>query len=139
MSDSLPALSSLTAGPELDARVAIGVMGWRTVAFDTTYADGRREWTRDGVNQRGEAATIPRYSTSIEAAWQVVEKMRNAVPPRYQNLKLIAYCYNRTYACFDCHRWDDAMDPSWAEGNGVYSAPLAICRAALFVVEASNG
>lgn len=57
-------IDALQAGPELDALVAEKVMG-----FTVIY----------GFMQVFEDATpidIPKYSTDIAAAWQIVEKMR---------------------------------------------------------------
>lgn len=53
-------------GREVDALVAEKVMGW-TISEGFYYGPGERV-----------PANIPRYSTDIAAAWEVVEKMRGA-------------------------------------------------------------
>lgn len=95
--------SELTAGRELDALILSRVMGQKYVFIDTP---------------------LPHYSTSIEAAWQVVEKMRPDWEVQIQN-----------------HEWRTAepMD-GWTVRIGCHiatapTAPLAICRAALAAVE----
>lgn len=81
--------ADMPAGPEMDALVAEKVMGWR---WRKSSATGRRclfsptrwpEWftaladgTEGIVGDWDRPTHIPRYSTDIAAAWEVVEKMR---------------------------------------------------------------
>lgn len=62
----------MTAGRELDAIVAEKVMGVRIYpcrSIDHPYAIGDEHGHFDRF--------IPRYSTSISAAWQIVDKLRS--------------------------------------------------------------
>lgn len=70
--EDLKAMKNLEAGRELDALVAEKVMGW-TVALEDRGPC--RVW-RPHENSAERSQPIPPYSTSIEAAWEVVEKMR---------------------------------------------------------------
>lgn len=80
---------SLEPGPELDALVAEKVMGWEHVIKedreyylgDTTPGfSGRNTYWVKGYSsfgvQIGECVLLPKFSTSIAAAWEVVEKLR---------------------------------------------------------------
>ena len=60
----------MNPGRELDALVAEKVMGW-------TYSQSAMVWYPSGLHPMANVFghTIPNYSTSIEAAWQVVEKI----------------------------------------------------------------
>lgn len=134
------------AGPELDAEIAERIMGY-------IWHPWREDWHRVDGHMDGEAwcgpvrrgglvltsgvfgpdgapgpyrGPVPEFSTSIHDAWRVVEKMRTHPDARFTNLRLVALCYNRTYATFDAHNEDE-----WTEANGEYATPLAICLAAL--------
>ncbi len=109
-------------GPGLDALVAERVMGWRTDKISD------RMWR---VNE-GDCWTRPKDgfapSTSISAAWEVVEKMKTHKGSGWFNLY-----------------WDDDNE-EWMAGWWQYdewllhdkapTAPHAICLAALKAVEA---
>lgn len=120
----------LTAGRELDALVAhevFGAFGFENIDVINGPANelfavlpGNR-----AVNR------VPYFSTDIAAAWDVVEKVREISPPRFQNLQLIVYAYNRTYATFDAEAFSDYDSATWTEANGEHATPLAICLAAL--------
>lgn len=67
---------------ELDARVAIEVMGWRE-SVDTDYDPAQYEWRECGeyralINRTGQLEGLPLWSPSklITDAWMVVEKLR---------------------------------------------------------------
>jgi hypothetical protein len=104
--------SQLRAGRELDALVAEKVMG-----------------ELDKINEREfhlmipSGATLPHYSTRIEDAWQVVEKL--ATDDVY-------ICIDR----YDNKTWQCIIDlDGMSEIVGsVTTAPLAICLAALKAV-----
>lgn len=60
-------------GRDLDALVAEKVMGW----FKDRYSE---YWFPPGTNiTNGAVVDLPHYSTSIEAAWEVVEKLKEGV------------------------------------------------------------
>lgn len=63
-------MESLKPGRELDALIAEKVMGWKPPEFIDGVSLERR-WKND----RGEFDSLPRYSTDIAAAWEVVEKI----------------------------------------------------------------
>ena len=64
----------MQAGRELDALVAERVMGWKYLPAGAHPNLHSEAWTNDD----GASAVFdpPPYSTSIQDAWQVVEKMR---------------------------------------------------------------
>lgn len=103
----------MEAGRELDALVAEKVMGldcsWRCVTLDGTGRD------------RGPARRIKPYSTNIDAAWEVVEKLKE----------------NHTV---NIHGYSDGWEvgligPGSAAVDGqAETAPHAICLAALKAV-----
>ena len=100
-------IDKLEAGLELDALVAEKVMGW-------FVAKGPHSPTSP-------PDLIPRYSTDIAAAWEVVEKMIDQ-GRRF----VINNNFSRTMFIADfCGR--DVLEKT---------APLAICRAALKAVGA---
>lgn len=106
----------MEAGRELDALAAEKVMGW-TVQLIVGPQDAFEEW-RDPRGWRYGPEPKP-YSTDIAAAWQVVEQMQG------RELTDIAVSW-------------DIRDDKWCwvarfgrtERTG-YTAPTAICRAAL--------
>jgi hypothetical protein len=55
---------------------------------------------------------------------------------QFQNLHLVAYAYNRTYASFDSNDLPTMDGPYTVEANGEHATPLAICRAALAALAA---
>lgn len=115
---------------ELDALVAEKLMG-HTVEWigGDPFLTGLVMYSEERGGRFSTRA--PHYSTDITAAWEVVEKMRNHPSPRFQNLQLVAYCYNRTYATFDTEAFNDYDAATWTEANGENSTALAICLAAL--------
>ena len=139
----MTATTELGAGRELDALVAEKVMGyrWREVrAKGSTNTvpvwEGSAYRWPDGVYDARELAARggpPVFSTSIAAAWQVVEKMREHPNVLLHTLHLVAYPYNRAYAAFA----GLPDDGDFVEANGDHSVPLAICRAALRAIEAT--
>ena len=132
------------AGRELDARVAERVMGWESITDELEIAkreddpecvDSRR-WHRKPVWFKGnekmaceECGTLPLYSTSIEAAWEIVEKLRQK------------YCCIKVYSdhayIYECTTVKDPDDDHDAPiiFDQAETAPLAICLAALKAME----
>lgn len=116
----------LAAGRELDALVAERVMGWRSIGSDgiSTFGDPPNDpldlsGTGDGHFH------VPRYSTDISAAWEVVEKAKD---------------WRITIDGGEYH--GDSWGVKIANNDGYFygfgdTAPLAICRAALAAVGAS--
>ncbi len=128
------------AGSDLDELVFVRVMGWERHAFHypgdfvrpeawQRYEKGRHmahlirnhEWTRGDH--------VPKYSTDIAAAWQVVEKLKERA-----QVHLLGGPDDEG----GCEEWTCGImsfgyrpfqDQKW---NGrAETAPLAICRAAL--------
>lgn len=94
-------IMAMPAGPELDALVAEKVMGLKP-------------------------ACRP-YSTSIEAAWEVVGELMDA-----KRLFIMHGGFGDDFeVCFNPDIEDSAPDDLWVKCS---TAPLAICRAALLSV-----
>lgn len=109
----------MEAGREMDALVARRVMGFVDLG-PLQFEDLRwQKPTVDGVVVLGR---LPRYSTDIAAAWQVVEKLQS-----------MAYWVNINTTC-DVGLYDVQVR-LWSDINDIavvfVPAPLAICRAAL--------
>ena len=73
-------MADLSPGRELDAAVATKVIGWHDVKWQPiANAFGEKvldEYAGHPPNDLLKNAIIPRYSTSIQAAWDVLEKMK---------------------------------------------------------------
>lgn len=132
----------MLAGPDMDRLVAERVMGWTELKWYPYEAacqndDAEREgWFgippdckyRERVDRR-------EYSKSIAAAWEVVERMAKHY---HRNLVM-----NHTGAQYRCRFltlegpriWDWAQRPNDGLTAWDESAPLAICRAALAMME----
>jgi len=101
----------MKAGRELDALVAEKVMGWHPDLCGGKY----------------EAVKIPAYSSSISAAWEVVEKLQER-----------ALCVALEWTITD--GWAFGITPhdfpyEFCIKENASSIPLAICLAALKTVE----
>ena len=96
-------IERMPAGPEMDAMVAEKVMGCRGLF---RHSDGTPLCECHGLRP------VPRYSTSIAAAWEVVRKARSICIDRGRDYATYQCCFNGSIS---------VADP----------APLAICRAAL--------
>jgi len=112
----------MEAGRDLDALIATKVMGWQS-------AYGFFRWEQTPPSG-GEPRAVPRYSTDIAAAWQVVEKMR-AVGHTVCIDEFHLRDGTVLYGCYFHHLETD--DEHYAEASTV---PLAICYSALCVVGA---
>ena len=107
---------------ELDALIAERVMGWELDDLpEGVVWEGNSE-TGGGVTAR---TAVPRYSTDIAAAWEVVEKIRGAgfTFSLWDN----ANQYAAPWDCRFTHRDDVGQKGIAIEGT----APHAICLAAL--------
>ena len=120
----------MKAGPDLDMLVVVKVMGWikafyggpggTVVWVDPELIIEKKDEGEVEV-QVDQIKAIPSYSTSIEAAWEVVEKMRSA-----------------GYGFEICHRPGLNLVVGFEADHHMVSGhwatdeiPLAICRAAL--------
>ena len=109
-------------GRELDAAVAEHVMGWERygppgfeyLGNPRTDPETDPDWSR-----------VPRYSTDIAAAWQVVELMRE----RGWTMRLYEWQKGGSTACFFRH--NGRLEEHWASGR---NPAEAISRAALLAV-----
>ena len=126
----------MKAGRELDARIAEEVMEWDVYRKgEVVYCEAPillRSSVKDGFaaediwrcgNNRYSPFSLPHYSTQIADAWLVVEKMWNIG------------CWR-----VDIRRMDNGYLVDFDDMRDTYSAsataaPLAICLAALAVVE----
>jgi hypothetical protein len=110
----------MVASRELDAIVAEKVMGWSSTRFMNNV---HRVSARHPVWQ--EFIVVPRYSTDLAAAWQVVDVLLKRNPMQDIHLEHmigtgwgVSCCYSEEHG-----GWD-----GWVYGE---TAPLAICLAAL--------
>ena len=112
--------SPMNAGRELDALIAEKVMGWRKAGTLWITPTGQQlvEYHHEWMPE----ATPPRYSTSIGAAWQVVEKL----PPHSVDIN------NENPGGWICSVHTQL---GYWEARA-RTAPLAICLAALKFVGA---
>lgn len=117
----------MEAGRELDARVAEKVMGWTREDAYKRYILRSPEtdmaatvWDGSGFNDLSAISRIPHFSTEIGAAWSVVQK----IAMTYGLIFHLELYQTGTWQCWlgDCRERAD-------------TAPLAICLAALKVVE----
>ena len=122
---ALDAILRLPAGQELDALVAEKVVGlipgkdWHSPCFDVMFCD----------------RPCPPYSTSIAAAWAVVDKVWKTLPLCTHGTYRFMLNRREPYGEYVCEFAPDA-DGDWtthATGQAD-TAPLAICRAALKAV-----
>lgn len=115
-------------GRELDALIAEKVMGWIRIDLPNPIRDLTWIWDRKEGCLYWESQECPPYSTSIEAAWEIVEHM---------NAKELGFALDcdSTYAMaiFGAGQYlgDDLSGPS---AVGTESVPHAICLAALQMV-----
>lgn len=113
--------SEMQAGRELDALLAERLMGWTR--------DDRGAWVPPGFKplQVGYYTQKPgAYSTSIAAAWEVVEKMAE---DWFVDLTLKHHADGRESWCVS---FDNGARANYGEAP---RAPLAIVRAALAALE----
>jgi hypothetical protein len=109
------------AGVKLDELVAVKVMGWR-YRDGSLAPPGRRRESAGAPPGAG----VPRYSTDIAAAWQVVERLR----PHADWFDLNRRKVKRKWACAFLPWFPVVRNREITAGT----APHAICRAALNVV-----
>ncbi len=110
---------ALEAGPELDALVSILVFGVSPDEAYYTLADGVR---------RVRLAHLDSYSSSIAAAWAVVEAFDTCEIQRWYDGKAFSWTASLTK-----HKPEMYAEPVRAE-----TMPIAVCRAALLAVESAR-
>jgi hypothetical protein len=119
-------------GPEVDARIAVEVMGWTKLPGDWREPIWVPPGYPDCIDSIASSDFCP--STSIADAWQVVEKMRSlgfgchitAVSDLSRTRHFWAVDFNNPHAGQGGHEHDTE------------SAPLAICLAALASVKGDS-
>jgi hypothetical protein len=127
-------VSKLDAGPELDALVAEKVMGWTKEPSANPFPGPKSlpwNWVAPhstwgpGTPGKCYPTSVPKYSTDIAAAWEVVEKLRD----QFEGVVVdgIKLPGAPAWQCI-------VMNES--EKGEAQTAPLAICRAALKAVGA---
>lgn len=150
--------SELTAGRELDALIAEKVMGvepmlsWQVMSLDerSSVLSGTKDECERWLESHAKLFPIsayagyhvgawkhhPRYSIDISAAWQVVERVRKIIPKQTQtqaySFQLCQLGIPGSWSCSFV-----VNDGDWstqARVEGVATAPLAICLAALKAV-----
>jgi hypothetical protein len=124
------------AGRDLDARVALEVMGWRREEF-WPVSDVRSDQSKpceSWYDASGKPALYhrpPEYSTDIAAAWAVVEKLRAG-----GWLVSLCDCGPFGWRCALLSTSPEVGDTPSASGD---TPALAICRAALAAPRAAGG
>lgn len=121
-------IDDMPAGCEMDARVAEKVMGWTHNGMWWSLPGETVETSRVGQP--------PEYSTDIAAAWDVAEKLKHMTAED----EWFEMGFNRKgdlkglwWVSFTFHvEYEGDAPRTTASGN---TAPLAICRLALKVVE----
>lgn len=133
---------TMEAGRELDRAIAERVFGLSVELKEMPRAGG--QWVSIPIVRHsavgGDWDGIPFYSTSIEAAWQVVEALRG----RWQAEDEPEPFYWVFEDCADAGwradiGWDHHDGPIPCYTASAATLPLAICRAALLAVAAAEG
>ena len=118
-------IDTLSAGREMDALVAEKVMGWSPLNrtehhLSWNVPEGIRTWEETSYGSF-------KPSTSIAAAWEVVEKLRKEEIP-----------IEITSGFFGPYSCRIASNHGWLAMVQADTAPLAICRAALKACEVNE-
>ena len=127
-------IMKLEAGREMDKLVATKVMElepcdkWQLYHVDVI--DGARYKLEDKACNHPTGKCYPEqmppaYSTNIEAAWRVVEKLSNK----------FSFAINNDMGYWYADFWNSAENMNPTEDD---TAPLAICRAALLAKESEE-
>jgi len=121
----------MNAGRELDVLIAEKVMELKTEPIE--IASGESDIRIVGQSAGGLGLwykSVPRYSTRIEDAWQVVEKMNEF----YDNDVFIENWRGGSWCCFMVPMAASAWPEERRPGACAETAPLAICLTALKAV-----
>ena len=116
-------MADLSPGRELDAAVAAKVMGWHDVKFQPiANAFGEKvldEYAGHPPNDLLKNAIIPKYSSNIQFAWEVLEKLKSV-----SVFAAVISAKGQPWVC------KVNKDTAFVEERAD-AAPLAICKAAL--------
>ena len=130
-------MGELVAGPDLDAAVAERVMGYLTSERTSKEFGAYKVWWPSTRGHRGRTVPPP-YSTSIEAAWTVIEKLRAEGLVYF----ILAAEPDGTWEVEWTSHGSDHVDPRGIFASGATPAE-AICRAAIALagqaLEAAQG
>ena len=128
----------MPAGREMDALVAEKVVGWQSVAFrhyktgDQYSGASWSEWNGLPSLDSPNFVVVPKYSTDISAAWEVIKKI---VGDNNEDRDLFIECWSdgEWFVAFHPVGYSSRKPQASCDGKktGIPSAPLAICRAAL--------
>ena len=120
-------MADLSPGRELDAAIAARVMGWHDVKFQPiANAFGEKvldEYAGHPPNDLLKNAIIPKYSTNIQFAWEVLEKIKSI-----SVFAAVISAKGQPWVC------KINKDTAFVEERAD-AAPLAICKAALKAME----
>lgn len=129
-------MSEMKAGRELDAAVAEKVMEWGKRDY---YADGERDFdwlvptNVPFVFRKVYRDSCPHYSTSIEDAWEVVEKLKAIpIPKDWEDCFYAPFPFVLRFT--NDGDWEAGWEASYYANECLERAntpALAICRAAL--------
>jgi hypothetical protein len=116
-------MADLSPGRELDAAIATQVMGWHDVKFQPiANAFGEKvldEYAGHPPNDLLKNAIIPKYSSNIQFAWDVLEKLKTI-----SVFAAVISAKGQPWVC------KVNKDTAFVEERAD-AAPLAICKAAL--------
>jgi len=111
----------MKAGRKLDSLVSEKVFGEK-YPFDKKLKDYYRPWVEDPIAYE----PCPYYSSDIEAAWQVVEKLLSLLPNQDFHIEHWADEDISNWQVSSCYQLGEWMD--WVRAE---TLPHAICLAAL--------
>lgn len=116
---------------EIDKQIAVKVMGFKVV--ETDDCNGLDNLWIDKFDEYGSQIELAHYSTRIESAWTVIEKVFSRYPgEQHAYVERGESCVGTGYRC----QWqleDDTIVGDWAS-----TPAMAICLAALKAVENLN-
>lgn len=116
-------MADLNPSRELDAEIAAKVMGWHDVKFQPiANAFGEKvldEYAGHPPNDLLKNAIIPKYSSNIQFAWDVLEKLKSV-----SVFAAVISAKGQPWVC------KVNKDTAFVEERAD-AAPLAICKAAL--------
>ena len=135
-------IDEMPAGRECDALVAEKVMGYTLSELSLPAYPKYKLFDIESGEFSGYVKEVPHYSTDIADAWEVVKRM--PIPFKLEKCWEKAYqigpegwsaCWCTDADCEGCNENSRCTngDDAWAE-----TAPLAICRCALKVMEVST-
>lgn len=128
-------MNNLKPGPEMDAMIAEKVMGLTSTGEKSNYGERfKTKWPQGDIihlSMDYAESLVPRYSTDIAAAWVILEEFwYPSVSFNQKNGKW--KCSLSAKAVLNMKTGLVDKSVHWAYD---YSAPMAICRAALAAKE----